>query len=87
MYQVELLPEAINDLQRLDKPVAQRILNKLRWLAENFESVRPETLVGPLAELAKLRVGDYRVIYEPDRENRLITVHLLGHRREIYRQS
>jgi mRNA interferase RelE/StbE len=85
MYRVELLPQAINDLRRLDKPVAQRILNKLRWLAENFESVASETLMGPLAGLAKLRVGDDRVIYEPDRENRLITVHLVGHRREIYR--
>jgi len=85
MYRVELLPQAIDDLRRLDKPVAQRILNKLRWLAENFESVASETLMGPLSGLAKLRVGDYRVIYEPDRENRVITVHLLGHRREIYR--
>jgi mRNA interferase RelE/StbE len=85
MYRVEFLPQAINGLRRLDKPVAQRILNKLRWLAENFEAVPSETLMGPLAGLAKLRVGDYRVIYEPDRENRLITVHLVGHRREIYR--
>ena len=53
-------------------------------MAENFESIKPETLVGPLAGLAKLRVGDYRVIYEPDRENRLITVQLIGHRKEIY---
>jgi mRNA interferase RelE/StbE len=87
MYQVELLPQAINDLQRLDKPAAQRVVNKLRWLAENFDAVRPESLVGPLTGLRKLRVGDYRVIYEPDRENRLITVHLIGHRREIYHQS
>jgi len=87
MYQVELLPQATNDLRRLDKPVAQRIVNKLRWLEENFESTKPEALVGPLKGLSKLRVGDYRVIYEADRENRLITVHLIGHRREIYHQS
>ena len=86
MYRVEFLPPAINDRRRLDKPVAQRILNKLRWLSENFESARPEALAGPLAGLMKLRVGDYRVIYEPDRENELITGHLIGHRREIYRQ-
>jgi mRNA interferase RelE/StbE len=87
MYQVEFLPQAINDLQRLDPPIAQRVVNKLRWLAENFDSIRREALAGPLTGLRKLRVGDYRVIYEPDRENRLITVHLIGHRREIYHQS
>ena len=86
MYQVELLPQAIDDLLHLDKPVAQRVLNKLRWLAENFESIRAEALVGPLAGLRKLRVGDYRVIYEADRENRLITIHLIGRRREIHHQ-
>jgi mRNA interferase RelE/StbE len=87
MYQVELLPQAISDLRRLDEPVAQRVLNKLRWLAENFESTNPEALVGPLKGLSKLRVGDYRVMYEADRENKLITVHLIGHRREIYHQT
>jgi mRNA interferase RelE/StbE len=86
MYQLNLLPTAIDDLRRLQKTVAQRIISKLRWLAENFDSIRPQGLVGPLAGLNKLRVGDYRVIYEEDRENRLITVHLIGHRREIYRQ-
>ena len=49
--------------------------------------IKPEALVGPLLGLSKLRMGDYRVVYEADRENRLITVHLIGHRREIYRQS
>jgi len=87
MYKVELLPPAISDLRRLDKLVAQRIINKLRWLAENFESIRPEGLVGPLTGLNKLRVGDYRAIYEADRENRLTTVHLIGHRREIYHET
>jgi len=87
MYRVELLPPAINDPRRLDKPVAQRILNKLRWLAENFESINPEALVGPLQGLSNLRVGDYRPIYGADRVNKLITVHLIGHRREIYHQN
>jgi mRNA interferase RelE/StbE len=87
MYQVELLPPAIDDLRRLDKSIAQRVVNRLRWLAENFELIKPEAQVGPLLGLSKLRVGDYRVVYEADRENRLITVHLIGHRREIYRQS
>jgi len=87
MYQVELLPPAINDLKRLDKPVAQRIFDKLRWLAENCESMNPEALAGPLKGLSKLRVGDCRVIYEADRENQLITIHMIGHRGEIYHQS
>jgi mRNA interferase RelE/StbE len=86
MIQVELLPPAVHELHLLDKPVAQRIIHKLRWLAENFESVVPETLAGPFLGLFKLRVGDYRVIYETDREKGLITVHLIGHGKEIYQR-
>jgi len=56
-------------------------------LAENLDSIKQEALAGPLTGLRKLRVGDYRVIYEPDPENRLITVHLIGHRRGVYRPS
>jgi len=84
MYQIEFLPEPLADLGKLDKAVAQRIMNKLRWLAENFESLRLETLSGNLSRLSKLRVGDYRVLYEPDRNRKVLTVHLVGHRREIY---
>jgi mRNA interferase RelE/StbE len=35
----------------------------------------------------KLRVGDYRVIYEFDLKSGRIYLHYVGHRREIYKQS
>jgi predicted HTH domain antitoxin len=35
MYEVEFMSQAEADLSRLDKPVAQRILKKIRWLSEN----------------------------------------------------
>jgi mRNA-degrading endonuclease RelE of RelBE toxin-antitoxin system len=31
-------------------------------------------------------VGDYRVIYQANREKKVLTIRLLGHRREIYNQ-
>lgn len=34
MYEVEFTPGAEDDLARLDAPVAQRVLKRLRWLAE-----------------------------------------------------
>jgi mRNA interferase RelE/StbE len=45
----------------------------------------PERLQGRFKGLFKLRVGDYRIIYELDDPRRLIVVHLVGHRRDIYR--
>jgi len=87
MYQVEFHPSAAQDFEGLDQIVADRVLKKLAWLASNFESIKLEPLTGPLASLFKLRVGDYRVIYQADREKKVLTVRLVGHRREIYDQS
>ena len=86
MLQVEFRPRAAQDFGKLDQVVADRVLKRLRWLAKNFDSVKPEALTGDFAALFKLRVGNYRVIYDVDRERKVLTVRLLGHRREIYDQ-
>lgn len=85
MFRLEFLPEALEDLKGLDRAVVQRVFEKLRWLSENFDSLQPEGLSGPLAGLLKFRVGAYRVLYEANRQNKLLTVHLVGHRRDIYK--
>ncbi len=43
--------------------MARRIVQRINWLAANWDAVRLEALTGDLAGLYKLRVGDYRVIY------------------------
>ncbi len=47
--------------------------------------IRPEPLHGDLAGLFKFRVGDYRAVYEPLHGERLLVIHFVGHRREVYR--
>jgi len=47
MYHTEFMAEAEDDLARLPKALAQRVLNRLRWLAENFDVITPEPLTGP----------------------------------------
>jgi len=56
-YQIRLIPEAVKDLRRLDKPVAQRVVNKLKWLSQSFEDIVPEPLVGGFKTLYKLKIG------------------------------
>ena len=84
-YQVKLMPKAVDDLSRLDKVIAQRILTKVRWLSENFDNLTPEVLIGEWKGLFKLRVGSYRVVYAVNQEDQVIIVHLVGHRRDIYK--
>jgi mRNA interferase RelE/StbE len=60
---IEWTEDAVKDLAKLDKPVAQRILKKINWLPDNFEKITPEPLIGELKGTFKLRIGDWRVIY------------------------
>jgi len=45
-FAVRLTDHAVDDLHRLDRQVAQRAVEKLRWLGANFEAVQPEALSG-----------------------------------------
>jgi len=85
MHQVQLTQTSVEDLERLDKPVAQRILDKINWLAENIDLIDPEQLTGEWKKVYKLRVGDYRVLYTFDNVDKNIVIHLIRHRREVYK--
>ncbi len=85
MYQVEFDSEAEKELAELDQSLAQRILKKLKWLAESFDLIKPEPLHHQLRGKFKLRVGDYRVIYTADIKTKRLRVHLIGHRDRIYK--
>lgn len=85
MYQVIILPKAIDDLSKIDKPSAQRITDKIEWLSENIDNIPIIPLKGRLSGFYKLRIGDWRAIYEVDYLKRVITVHKAGHRKEIYK--
>jgi len=86
-YQVDFMPKAVEDINRLDKAIAQRTLTRIRWLSENFDDITPEVLTGDLKGLLKLRVGSYRVLYTVSPKDKLITIHFIGHRKDIYRTT
>jgi mRNA interferase RelE/StbE len=85
VYRVLILPNALNDLSKLDKTVSRRIIEKLSWLSEKIESITPLSLAGKYTDLFKLRIGDWRVIYDINHEQKMLTVHKVGHRSEIYK--
>jgi mRNA interferase RelE/StbE len=84
MYNVELKPVALSELEKLTSSSQDRIVKKLIWLSENFEQITPIKLTVNLSGFFKLRVGDYRIIYTFDDNLKIITVHQIGHRKEIY---
>ena len=85
MVAVSFTPKAEEDLTSLDRNNAQRVLKKIRWLAENFEAVQPEPLTGQWTGVNKLRVGDYRILYTVVEDPQKIVIHVIRHRREVYK--
>ena len=85
MHDLRILDAAEDDLRRLDRAVARRIISRIQWLAEHFDNLKPEPLTGTLSGFFKLRAGDYRIIYKVRKDENLIVVHRIGHRREVYK--
>ena len=63
-YSIQYKAESLEDLEQLDRQSQSRIIKKITWLSENFEDITPLALSANLAGSHKLRVGDYRIIYE-----------------------
>lgn len=82
MIKVYWTEKAITDLHKLDNLIAKRIVRKVSWFADNFEKITPEYLTGDLKGMFKLRIGDWRVIYQI--ENKTAVIYFIGHRKDIY---
>ncbi len=85
IYKLDFSNQGKKHLQSLDKTTGQRIFDKLRWLVENVDNVEHLQLKDKYSGLYKLKVGAYRAIYEIDYKRKIITVHKVGHRRDIYK--
>lgn len=81
VYEIIFSQKAKKQLFKLEKVIQERIISALERIR-----IRPETYVTKLVGDPgyKLRVGDYRVIMDIDKDNLLILVIKVGHRRNIY---
>ena len=79
-----ILPKSVQkELDRLPDEIAQRIMIRLTGLETNPRPADVKKLKG--RDAWRIRVGDYRVIYEIHDRMLQIIVITVGHRREIYR--
>lgn len=83
-YSVDFSREAAASLSRLDKQIAQRILDRIKWLSLHIEDINHEALSGHLRGAFKLRVGDYRIVYEIKYKTPVLTICFIAHRSEVY---
>lgn len=81
-YNIEFRNKVLKVLIKINEPYYSAIKNHIYDLAENPRPKGYKKLKGRLGY--RIRVGDYRVIYEIFDEVLLIDVVDLGHRKDIY---
>jgi len=82
-YTVLILRGAQKELAQLSTESYGRVRDAIRELAINPRPPGCLKLTG--REGWRIRVGDYRVVYEIDDKERTVTVLHVGHRRDVYR--
>jgi len=82
-YTVKVQPRAAKQLRALPRGVQATIGQVVETLAENPRPPGAVQLKG--TDLMRVRVRDYRVVYEIRDDVLLVLVVRVGHRREIYR--
>lgn len=84
-YRIEFAPAADRDFRALAEDVRRRLRPRIDALAENPRPHGVETLEGEKS-LHRIRVGDYRIIYQIRDDVLMVLVVRLGHRRDVYRK-
>ncbi|MDP2600764.1 MAG: type II toxin-antitoxin system RelE/ParE family toxin [Deltaproteobacteria bacterium] len=84
-YSVAFKPGFFKDLKKLPKDVRERLDKIIGMIQSDPFAVSSKKLVGH-AQLYRHRLGDYRLVYYLDTEQRKVLFLLMAHRREVYRE-
>ena len=84
-YRIEFKRSAAKVLKKLPKQDRRRIRDKIDSFAENLPDPMTTKMKGD-NPFHRVRVGDYRIIYEIHEDTLVILVLKIGHRKEVYRR-
>lgn len=85
-YEIELSNKAAKQLKKLSADIRDRINEKILELADN---PRPSGVVKleNTGNKYRIRVGNYRILYEIQDDILIVKVVRVGHRRDVYRDE
>ena len=84
-YQLSFADRALKSLRKIQKSDSTRIVSALEELAQNPDSkANVKKLTNHPDTIFRLRVGNYRVLYDQNDSIRIIAVIDIGHRKDIY---
>jgi mRNA interferase RelE/StbE len=84
-YRIEFKKSAAKALKKIPKSDQKRIASKIDSLSENLPDPATTKMKGD-NPFHRVRVGDYRIIYEIHGDILLIVILKIGHRKEVHRR-
>ncbi len=87
-YEVIFLPEAEEDLEKLDPPIRKRCLLKIAWLSSHPEMLGKKPLQNlpiDLKGLNSFTMGDWRILYWIYPAKNIIKIYGIQHRSSVYK--
>lgn len=82
-YSIVFTESADKQLKKLSASVQRLVVDKIKKLDINQPNNNIKKLVGSL-DFYRLRVGDYRVIYQIKHDKLIVLIVKVGHRKNIY---
>lgn len=85
-YRVEFTKSAQKEFLKLNRTIQEKVVSALGVLSANpfSELIKFKKIKGSFC-LYRIRIGDYRVVYEILNETLKVVVIKVGHRRDVYR--
>lgn len=85
MYQLIIKRTVSKDMKKFPLDIKRKLISAIESLREQpFPQTNLKKLQGS-PNSYRLRVGDYRILYDVEEEIRIISVYKVGHRKDIYR--
>jgi len=85
-YELLIERRAEKDIKKLDASLFSLVAKKIKSLSENTYPPGSRKLSGSQNDW-RIRIGDYRVLYEIDTKAQTIKIMRVKHRREVYRDD
>jgi mRNA interferase RelE/StbE len=84
-YELVISREALRVLRSLPRNRRETVVAKIEEIAADPRGSHPQATSLKGSDAFRLRIGDWRVLYEIDHRNRRMIVTAIAHRREAYR--
>lgn len=85
-YEIAWQRAAAKELRKIDRQAQRRIIAAVEELRTDPRPAQSTPLVGAPADWLRIRVGDYRIVYEVHDDRLRVLVLRVGHRRDVYRR-